>query len=302
MPPLSPMVTFGAISFATCTALANAVAVTTQHVASQRPKGAVRGLSLALAVLRQPLWWLGGIALFGSLVFQALALHFGPLSLVQPFLISELLMALVLRRFWRRQRIVRRAWVAGALVVISLTAFLILSAPSTGRPHTSARTWAWTMGTTLLAMGVVAVLGRRGTDRHRAGAWGTITAVLWALEAALIKGTTDSIAVHGLGGAFLDWPLYAFVVIGLAGLAAEQTALFVGPLAVSQPCIVIFDPLASILFGVILYGEHWRSGTWSILSSVLTLLILCLSAYQLMMATPDTLHPTGSGVSLPTTS
>jgi len=302
VPSLLPLTTLAAVGFATLTALANAAAVTTQHVASQRPKGTVRGMALALTVLRQPLWWLGGVALLGSLVFQALALHFGPLSLVQPFLISEVLMALVLRRFWLHQRIVRRAWVTGALIVISLTAFLILSAPSTGRPHTSARTWAWTMGTTLLAMGVVAVIGRRGTDRYRAGAWGTITAVLWALEAALIKETTDSIAAHGLGGAFLHWPLYAFVVLGLAGLAAEQTALFVGPLAVSQPCIVIFDPLASILFGAILYGERWRSGTWSIVSSVLALLVLCLSAYQLIMATPENLHPTGSAMSPPTTS
>jgi len=29
-------------------------------------------------LFRQPLWLLGWVALFGSLIFQALALHFGP--------------------------------------------------------------------------------------------------------------------------------------------------------------------------------------------------------------------------------
>ena len=287
MPSLSPLATAGAVGFATLTALANAAAVTTQHIASQRPKGAARGVALARSVLRQPLWWFGGVALLGSLMFQSAALHFGPLSLVQPFLITEVLLALVFRRFWRHQPLASRAWAAGVVVVVTLTVFLLVSAPSAGTGHTNLRSWGWTIGVTLAALSLLAVVSHRGSSRLRAGSWGCITAVLWALEAALIKETTDSLTSFGLVGALHHWPLYAFVVIGVAGLGAEQTALFVGPLAVSQPCIVIVDPLASILFGAHLFHERWRAGVGAVSLSVLLLLALCVSAYQLMAATPD---------------
>jgi len=287
VPSLSPLATAGAVGFATLTAFANAAAVTTQHIASQRPKGSARGAALARSVLRQPLWWFGGMALFGSLIFQSVALHFGPLSLVQPFLITEVLMALVLRQFWRHQSLPSRAWTAGVIVVVTLTAFLLVSAPSAGTTHTSLHTWGWVMGVTLVVLALLAAMGHRGSSRLRAGSWGSITAVLWALEAALIKETTDSLTTFGLIGSLHHWPVYAFVLIGVAGLGAEQTALFVGPLAVSQPCIVIVDPLASILFGALLFHERWRAGVGSVSLSVLLLLALCVSAYQLMAATPD---------------
>ena len=88
-----------AVLFALATALANAIAVATQHVASTATPQA-RGWRLVRNVVRHPLWMVGWLALGGSLVFQALALHFGPLSLVQPMLVSELVMALVLRRLF----------------------------------------------------------------------------------------------------------------------------------------------------------------------------------------------------------
>src|SRR5690242_5283186 len=60
---------------------------------------------LALYLPRQPLWLLGVAAAVGSFVFQALALHNGPMSVVQPLLITELIFALVLRRVWIHQEV-----------------------------------------------------------------------------------------------------------------------------------------------------------------------------------------------------
>ena len=196
-------------------------------------------------------------------------------------------MALVLRHFWRHQSLPSRAWTAGVIVVVTLTVFLLVSAPSAGTTHTSLHAWAWVLGVTLALLALLAAVSHRASSQLRSGIWGSITAVLWALEAALIKETTDSLASFGLIGSLHHWPVYAFVLIGVAGLGAEQTALFVGPLAVSQPCIVIVDPLASILFGALLFHERWRAGVGSVSLSVLLLLALCVSAYQLMAATPD---------------
>jgi len=49
---------------------------------------------MVLTLLRRPLWWGGTAAAIAGFVFQALALAYGSLLLVQPILVSALLFAL----------------------------------------------------------------------------------------------------------------------------------------------------------------------------------------------------------------
>jgi len=71
-----------AVVFALAAAMANAVNLLTQHKASIGAPRQVKGWRLALYLPRQPLWLLGVAAAVGSFVFQALALHNGPMSVV----------------------------------------------------------------------------------------------------------------------------------------------------------------------------------------------------------------------------
>ena len=87
----------------------------------------MKGWRLALYLLRQPLWLLGLAAAGGSFVCQALALHNGPMSVVQPLLITELVFVLVLRRIWIRQDIAARRLGIGQVVCVSLAVFLAVS-------------------------------------------------------------------------------------------------------------------------------------------------------------------------------
>jgi drug/metabolite transporter (DMT)-like permease len=81
---------------------------------------------------RQPLWLLGVAAAVGSFVFQALALHNGPLSVVQPLLITKLVFTLVLRRVWIHQDVARAAWASVSIVCVSLAVFLAVGEPTDG--------------------------------------------------------------------------------------------------------------------------------------------------------------------------
>src|SRR5487761_2060707 len=121
-----------AVLFALLTALANAVTVTSQHVASTGDSPARSGWRFILFLVRHPLWLAGWAASAASLVCQATALHFGPLSLVQPFLVTELVMALLLRRLWFHQRLRRVTWVAAAATTAALALFLVVAAPRGG--------------------------------------------------------------------------------------------------------------------------------------------------------------------------
>ena len=58
---------------------------------------------------------------------------------------------------------------------------------------------------------------------------------------------------------FTHWPVYALAAGGVAALFLEQAALHVGPLRVSQPLLVIIDPIVSIALSVWLFGERFTA-------------------------------------------
>jgi TRAP-type mannitol/chloroaromatic compound transport system permease small subunit len=61
-----------------------------------------------LYLFRNPLWLFGWVALAGAFVFQALALHNGLISVVQPLLATELVFMLVL--IWLSVPYAARSW------------------------------------------------------------------------------------------------------------------------------------------------------------------------------------------------
>lgn len=278
-----------AILFALLTAFTNAVALTTQHIASTRKLDHTSNWRLILFLFRQPLWLVGWLALFGSLIFQALALHFGPISEIQPLLVSELIIALLLRRLWIGQQIRRLAWYSAVVTVLGLVAFLVASSP---RGHANVPATSTWVAPVLISLGAVAVLvlvAQRGSPGRRAGFFAAATGVAWALEATFIKATTDTIAAHGYVGALSHWPLYAFIIGGIVGLFCEQAALHLGPLKVSQPYIVIVDPVVSVLLGVWLYSERLQSGFSHLFLAGIGFVAMCVGVVVLTQSAPSSM-------------
>lgn len=278
-----------ALAFALLTALANALALMTQHLASTRARATTKGWALAWNLARQPLWLAGWIGLVASLVFQALALHFGPLAEVQPLLVSELVMSLVLRRLWLNQRVSRKAWWASALTVGGLALFLGAGNP-TGRilvPATSS--WRLPIVVCLLALAALVALARTGTPARRAASLGAATGVAWALEATLIKAVTNTLVESGVRGALTHWTIYGFVLVGVTGLLVEQAALHVGPLRASQPLIVTVDPVVSVVLGLWLYGETLHPGVAHLALTGLGLAVAVAGVVALTQSVPSTM-------------
>jgi len=277
-----------AIACAMLTALANGLGVTAQHLASTSSTTLDRGWRFIMFLARHPLWLVGWIAMGGSLLFQSLALHFAAMSVVQPILVFELVLALVVRRLWLHQRVARRAWTASMVTVLALGLFLV----ATTRQSGLASHLRWSIPSAIsVAVVVLLVLGgRRGSPGRRAALLGSATAVLWALEAAFIKECTDVITRGGFSGLVASWSFYAFIGCGIAGLVVEQTALHVGPLRSSQTAIVVVDPLVSVVLGAWIFGEHLGT-TWSWrVIALLSLLVTLVSARILIASTPDTME------------
>ena len=248
-----------AVVFALAAAFSNAVNLMTQHKASISAPTKERGWRLPFYLIRQPLWLLGGAAAVGSFVFQALALHNGPMSVVQPVLVTELVFVLILRWVWIQQDVARAAWAAVSVVCAALAVFLTVAEPSGGHPSPTAQAWVSAGLVFGGAIAVLTALGRAGSPVRRAAVLATAAGITWALEATFLKTATQTLAASGLVGMLTNWPVYALVGATITGTLLQQAALHLGPLSVSQPFLVITDPLTSIILSVWLFGEHFTN-------------------------------------------
>jgi drug/metabolite transporter (DMT)-like permease len=122
-----------AIVFATMSALSSACSAVLQRLAvADRTAAAKPAWRTAVDLVRSPAWLAGAVFMAGTFAFQALGLYFGPLSVVQPVLVLELIFTLALRVFLLHDRIASRTWSAAAMICAGLAAFLIVASPAEG--------------------------------------------------------------------------------------------------------------------------------------------------------------------------
>jgi hypothetical protein len=280
-----------AVVFALATAFANAVNLMTQHKASIGAPRRVKGWRLALYLPRQPLWLLGVAAAVGSFIFQALALHNGPMSVVQPLLVTELVFALVLRRVWIRQNVARAAWASVGVVCVTLAVFLAVGEPTGGRPAPAAAQWLSAGLVFGGAIAVLAVAGMRGSPVRRAAVLAAADAITAAMEASFLKTATQILSVSGIGGMLTNWAVYAFIAATITGALLQQAALHVGPLSVSQPLLVVIDPFASIVLSVWLFGERFTDSPAKVAIAAVAFAVMAAGVVMLTRTAPQDLTP-----------
>jgi hypothetical protein len=276
-----------AIVFAVLSALSNACSAVLQRLAVVDRTAAKKSLwRTAIDLVRQPLWLLGALFLAGTFGFQALALYFGPLSVVQPVLVLELIFTLGLRVFVLHDGIAARTWSAAVMICAGLAAFLLVASPTEGTHVPSARQWIVAVSSRGLIVLVLLLLSRYGSPARRAALFGAATAVVWSVDAAFVKQTVDELARSGVLGLLVHWPLYAMIATGVLGTVLLQGAFAVGPLAASQATLLIVDPLVSIALGIELFGEQLRTGPGYVLGAVISLAVLGLGVVMLSIWAP----------------
>jgi drug/metabolite transporter (DMT)-like permease len=280
-----------AVVLALAAALCSAVNLITQHAASISAPKREKGWRLALYLARQPLWLLGWAAAAGTFVFQALALHNGPMSVVQPVLVTELVFVLVLRRVWIHQDVAAAAWASVLVVCLALAVFLIAAEPTGGHPVPQTRVWLSAGLVFGGSIALLAALGRTGPPVRRAALFAAAAGLTWALEATFLKAATDTLTAFGIPGMLIRWPVYALIAAGVGGTLLEQAALHVGPLSVSQPVLVIINPAASIILSVWLFDERFTDSPAKIAAAVLSFAVMGAAVTMLTRTAPQDLTP-----------
>ncbi len=253
------------------------------------------GASLLLRMARRPVWLAGIAADALGFVAQAVALAIGRLAVVQPLLISTVVFALPLGARFTGQRIRRLDIIAAALVVGALVAFLTISEPSGGHDDAPLSEWLIAIGACSLVCVPLVVLGRFGSAPRRAAMLGIATGVLFALSAALTKVVADEFD-DGLLETFVDWHVYALIVVGYASMTLNQLALNTGALAPAVATSLAFDPIASVILGVTLLDESLHTTPLEAVGTALALAVALAGMAILARSQAQAEQPASSSV------
>jgi drug/metabolite transporter (DMT)-like permease len=224
---------------------------------------------ILLDLVRQPLWVaaVGGTLL--GFTLQVVALGFGPLALVQPILVFDLIFATLinayLRRVWDRQILLGVVACAAGI-----GGFLAIARPSGG--HTDVGFLVILPLAAGLAGGVggcLAVAKRSQTLRPLALA--LATGINYGVAAFLVK----IVVGRGFPGLLTDWPIYALAIVGPVGFILNQDAFQSGALVAPVLSIITAcDPIISIALATVWLDESLNSTPLGIAGEVIALSLM----------------------------
>ncbi len=261
--------------FALCAAACIAVGDVLQHRSTKTVPDEDSGhLELFVQLLKSPQWWLGSIVATGGFAFQAAALDFGSVILVQTLIATSLLFALPLNARVAGTRIGRSQFGWAVLLAASVAVIVTVGNPTEGSPRGSAGTWAWVaavMGPVLVAMVLAA---RRTSGPVSAVLLAVVSGSLWGLFAVLTKGVVDRLG-DGLWDLLKTPELYAWAAVALLATMFQQSSFRAGSLSASLPGGAVSEPLVGSLLGILVLGEAVRPGDsgWALLIAAVIVMV-----------------------------
>jgi drug/metabolite transporter (DMT)-like permease len=203
------------------------------------------GISVRLLgrLARSPRWALGMVNDVGAFGFQAAALAYGGLLVVQPLLVSGLVVALMFSARWSGRRLHRAEWVSAIVLCAGLATFLVEASP-TGGAHAPIARWLGAGSVVLTVIIIALVFARRFDGRVRAALLGLSAGLLFGITSSLAKTFVDQIQ-RGVPYTGSHWEVYALAVLSIVGIVLTQNGFHAGSLAMSLP--VLTEPVVAAL-------------------------------------------------------
>ncbi|MFB7352886.1 DMT family transporter [Streptomyces gardneri] len=276
MSPVAGTVLAVLLSLVSAAGYALAAVAQSRLAASSAPDG--RGALRAL-LARGQWWWAVGLNAAGALAHVA-ALHYGPLTLVQPLGALTLVAALPLGAYCARRRVTRTEWRGALLTLGGLVGLVAMTGPAEPGEALTLREALIVAAATALLIAALASGrlshgrgGGRGGD-HGAGRGGkrasglghaTASGIASGVGSALTQTLTAALALELPGREPVWWQtaLLAVLISGFAvgGLLLSQAA-YRGGLAAPLAVVNLSNPAAAAIIGVALLGETFRAGAW----------------------------------------
>lgn len=254
-------VVLGVLLMIVAAALNASASVLQRRAARDEPESRAFSLRMFLDLVRRPSWVLGIFAMVAGFVLHGVSISLSRIALVQPLLVAELPLTLLLASIVFHVRIPARDWWAIGMQSVGLAAFVACLAPSGGDPGAVPATeWAIGAGATAAAVLLLVVLGYRARDEHRAALLGVATGAAFGLNSSFIAAVGAAVG-HG-AGLLTTWQTYAVAVLGPVSFFLLQNALKSGNLVAAQPGFTLANPLVSVVWGLVVFGEQGRTGVF----------------------------------------
>ena len=234
---------------------------------------------LFIRLLRDRQWWLGSIVSGVGFALQAAALGLGSVLLVQAVMVTSLLFALPINARLTHHRVTRFQWVWAALLAAAVVVIVTVGNPTEGHSRASLETW--TLVIAVLGPALVAcVIGARiFSGPVSAVLLAVVSGALWGLFAVLTKGVVDRLD-DGILAVLKTPELYAWVAVGVAGTAWQQSSFRAGSLTASLPTMTVTEPIVGSVLGVVVLGEALRPGEagWLTLAVAVAVMVFATAA------------------------
>ncbi len=265
-----------------------------QQAASEEPADLSLRVNLLVVLAQRRRWLLGMAAGVAGYAMQFIALRKGSLALVQPILVTGLVMALAGSTFAQHRRLSRHEWLANAQILGGIALFIAAAQPGPGHPRGS--TVGWILLAAISTMAVVALVAfSHGSPQRRSLALGAATGIVFGITSAVTARTSHRLGIS-LGHALGDWSPYVLVLVSIGGLLLNQSAFQAGDLKWSLPAITVLEPLVAILIGQTLFHEHIATGALHVTGEILGLASMVVGV--LVLASSPALNrrpPVGGG-------
>lgn len=245
------------VMLALLAALCAAVGIVVRQLATEHVP-AEHGMSrvMVTSLLRNPLWWAGTGTAVAGYAFQALALSYGSLLLVQPLLVSCLLFALPISARIAGERVTRAEWGWAVLLTAGLAVFVLVGRPAEG--NFAPTTAAWIAVTVVcVPLIVYCIVGAaRALGTRRAVLLSIAVGVMFGWVALLTKLCVHRLEHGGPSAVLTTSAPYLLVLVAAVGTVLQQSAFHAGALQTSVPTMIVLEPVAAVLLGIVLLGEQ----------------------------------------------
>ena len=209
-----------------------------------------------LTLLRRPLWWAGTAAAVAGYGFQALALAYGSLLLVQPILVSALLFALPMSARLANRRVTRGEWIWALVLTAALAVFVVLAKTQPGDYEASLPLSGLVALICVVAVLACVLVAVRTAGWRRAVLLAVAVGVLFGVVAVLTKLVMYLLTTDGVGKVVTAPALYLLVLLGVVAVFLQQSAFHAGSLQTSVPTMLVLEPVIAVVLGAVVLGEH----------------------------------------------
>jgi drug/metabolite transporter (DMT)-like permease len=262
-------------------------AVLEQRSVHQVAERGVFAPRLLVDLARRPLWLASIVATVIGAALQALALHFGPLALVQPILVLDLLFAVLIASALRRKAPDRVMFAGVVCCTAGVAVFLAVSQPTSGAETVVSLPAVLPLAILLgVVLAICLTWAKFGSRTARPLVLGLACGVCNGVAAFLLKLVTFSLA-QGFAEPLEQWPLYALAVVGPVGFLLNQEAFQAGTLiAPALAVITTVTALVSIGIGYLWLNENVANGPADVVTEVASLAAMTAGIAMLAYRAP----------------